>query len=167
MRSSGQETFLEIQPDQFLGPVLGHEPFPAPPHQYLGMTTVMVHPHQPPIVVISTQNLMPLRLSHTKDSDNILGAKCIQAILDLELNTQNTLTNWDKQALMTMIEIRDEQGRAALGVIAAKLRPDPEEELPDPEHSDDSQSSRQQGYLTLPHGQRFCDDHTTRSQMRQ
>ena len=42
-----------------------------------------------------------------------------------------------KQALMTMIEMRDEQGRAALNVIAAKLRPDPEEELPEPEHFDD------------------------------
>lgn len=127
----------QIPPNEFLGPVLGHETIPGTPHQYLGLTTVMIHPHQPPIVVISTHSFMPLHLSHTKDYNGILCTKWIQGMLDVEAKTPDSLTHWDKQALMTMIDIRDDKDRKALDIVAAKLRPDPEEELPEPETFDD------------------------------
>ena len=63
----------------------------------------------------------------------MMGAQWIQKMLAMDKEDPTCLTDWDKQALMTMIDVRDEKERLALEAATAKLRPDPEEELPDPE----------------------------------
>ena len=112
-----------IQAGEFLGLVLAHETVPVDTHQYLGCTTVIVKPHLPPIVVITTHNVCPLHESHTAVENVRFGAVFTQSLLKYDAENPGELTKWDQQALMMMIGLRNEADKKALMIKSKGLIP--------------------------------------------
>ena len=117
--------------------MLGHESLPTPPHQYLGLTTVVKNIGEDPVVVVSTHNLFSTHRSHSKEQNALVGRAWIQKLMAMDKADSTVLTNWDKQALMKMIEVRGDKEKAALEAATAKLRPDREVEMHEQESFED------------------------------
>lgn len=98
--------FKPCQAGTLFGPVLAHEIIPAPPHQYLGLTTVANGPGREPIVLITSHNWYATHKSQTKVQNASDGEELVK-VYGTEEAAGRELTSWDKQVLIACIRAKE------------------------------------------------------------
>ena len=117
-----------IKPGLVLGPVMAWEMVPNEPHQFIGVATVLVDKHLPPICVIITHNVCPLHESIPEADCERLRSLYAQRLLHADKANPGCLTKWDEQALMMMAGLKENEEQRALLVKARGLRPDDDDD---------------------------------------
>ena len=123
-----QCNLIPVKEDQVLGPILAWEMVPADPHQFIGVATVLVDKHLPPICVIITHNVCPLHESIPEEDCERFRELYAQRLLEADRANPGCLNKWDEQALMMFAGLKEDEEQRALLVQARGLRPDDEDE---------------------------------------